>query len=52
MAPPILAIRAPLFYGTMPAWSDALYLVVAAVVSLGLGAWVFSRLDDRLAVEL
>ena len=25
---------------------------VAAVVSLGLGAWVFSRLDDRLAVEL
>jgi lipopolysaccharide transport system permease protein len=52
MAPPILAIRAPLFYGTMPAWGDALYLVVAAVVSLGLGAWVFSRLDDRLAVEL
>jgi lipopolysaccharide transport system permease protein len=52
MAPPIIAIRAPLFYGTMPDWKDALYLVVAAVVSLGLGAWVFSRLDDRLAVEL
>ncbi len=36
----------------MPAWSDTLYLAVAAVVSLALGAWVFSRLDDRLAVEL
>ena len=52
MAPPIIAIRDPLFYGTMPDWKDALYLAAAAVVSLGLGAWVFSRLDDRLAVEL
>ncbi len=52
MAPPIIAIRAPLFYGTLPDWKDALYLVVAAAVSLGLGAWVFNRLDDRLAVEL
>ena len=26
--------------------------VVAAVVSLLLGAWVFRRLDDRIAVEL
>ena len=52
MAPPIIAIRAPLFYGTLPPLADTIYLVVAAVVSLGLGSWVFSRLDDRLAVEL
>lgn len=52
MAPPILAIRAPLFFGNLPTLGDTVYLVVAAAVSLGLGAWVFSRLDDRLAVEL
>jgi len=52
MAPPIIAIRAPLFDGTMPPWPDTVYLAAAAVVSLGLGAWVFSRLDDRLVVEL
>ena len=52
MAPPIIAIRAPLFDGTMPPWADTVYLAAAAVLSLGLGAWVFSRLDDRLVVEL
>ena len=29
-----------------------IYLVVAAVVALALGAFVFSRVDDRIAVEL
>lgn len=29
-----------------------IYLAVAAVVALVLGAWVFSRIDDRIAVEL
>jgi lipopolysaccharide transport system permease protein len=52
MAPPIIAIRAPLFDGTLPPLADTIYLVVAAAMSLGLGSWVFSRLDDRLAVEL
>jgi hypothetical protein len=29
-----------------------IYLVVAAVVALALGAFVFNRVDDRIAVEL
>jgi hypothetical protein len=29
-----------------------IYLVVATAISLGLGAFVFSRVDDRIAVEL
>ena len=31
---------------------DVIYLVVATVVSLALGALVFSRVDDRVAVEV
>ena len=31
---------------------DVLYLAVAAVVSLAVGAFVFTRVDDRIAVEL
>ena len=32
--------------------ATSLYLVVAAAFALALGAWVFSRVDDRIAVEL
>jgi ABC-type polysaccharide/polyol phosphate export permease len=52
VTPPIEAIRAPLWEGTLPAAGDVLYLCVAAVVALALGAWVFIRADDRIAVEL
>jgi ABC-2 type transport system permease protein len=52
LAPPINAIRATLFAHTAPTWGDSIYTVAAAVVSLLLGAWVFRRLDDRIAVEL
>jgi ABC-type polysaccharide/polyol phosphate export permease len=52
VAPPIDAVRDPLFFGVMPSLADALYTVVAAVVALALGAFVFSRVDDRIAVEL
>jgi len=31
---------------------DVVYSVAAAAISLGLGALVFRRIDDRLAVEL
>lgn len=51
MTPPILAIRAPLFFGELPALGDTLYLVGLAVVALALGAAVFSRVDDRIASE-
>jgi ABC-type polysaccharide/polyol phosphate export permease len=52
LSPAVEAIRAPLFLGTLPRWSDALYLVVASVVSLALGAVVFTRVDDQIAIEV
>jgi ABC-type polysaccharide/polyol phosphate export permease len=52
LTPPIYALRAPLFYGELPAASDVIYLVVAAGLSLVLGAFVFGRINDRIAVEL
>ncbi len=52
VTPPIEALRAPLFFGELPALADLLYLLGATVAALALGALVFSRVDDRIAVEL
>jgi ABC-type polysaccharide/polyol phosphate export permease len=52
LSPAVEAVRAPLFLGDLPRWSDALYLVVACAVSLALGAWVFNRVDDQIAIEV
>jgi ABC-type polysaccharide/polyol phosphate export permease len=52
MAPMVDAIRDPLYFGVWPSLGDSLYTCAAAVVSLGVGALVFRRLDDDLAVEL
>jgi homopolymeric O-antigen transport system permease protein len=52
VTPPIYALRAPLYEGRLPSSGDVTYLCVAAVVALALGAFVFSRVDDRIAVEL
>jgi ABC-type polysaccharide/polyol phosphate export permease len=52
ITPGIEAIRSVLFVGTLPNWRDVLYLVVAAAVSLALGAFVFSRVDDQIAIEV
>ena len=52
VAPAIDAIRDPLFFGELPRLVDVVYLCVAALVALALGAWAFSRVDDRMAVEL
>ena len=52
MAPMVEAIRDPIFFGELPAASDVIYSVGVALGSLALGAWVFSRLDDRLASSL
>lgn len=52
LTPPLYALRDPLFYGRLPHWTDVLYLVAAAAIALAFGAWVFSRVDDRIAVEL
>ena len=52
VTPPIEAVRDPLFFGVLPQAVDVVYLCVAATVALVLGAFVFSRVDDRIAVEL
>jgi ABC-type polysaccharide/polyol phosphate export permease len=52
LSPLVEALRAPLFYGRLPSLGDTLYTVVAALVALALGAYVFNRVDDQIAVEV
>jgi ABC-type polysaccharide/polyol phosphate export permease len=52
VTPPVSALRAVIWKGSLPAAADLIYLVVETAVALGLGAWVFNRVDDRIAVEL
>jgi lipopolysaccharide transport system permease protein len=52
LTPAIEAVRDPLFFGRLPAAGDAVYLLVSALLALVLGAFVFSRVDDRVAVEV
>jgi lipopolysaccharide transport system permease protein len=52
LSPMIEALRAPLFYGDLPTLGDTVYSVVAALVALALGAYVFNRVDDQIAVEV
>ena len=52
LTPPIEAMRSVLFFGDMPTLADSVYTVVAAGAALALGAYVFSRSDDRIAVEV
>ncbi|MHB8470111.1 MAG: ABC transporter permease [Gaiellaceae bacterium] len=52
LSPGIEAVRAPLFHGTMPFWGDVVYLALAAAAALTLGAWVFKRADDQIAIEV
>ncbi len=51
-APPIAAVRGALWSATGPRPADVIYLAVAAVAALALAAFVFARVDDRIAVEL
>ena len=52
VTPPLEAIRDPLFWGELPRAIDVIYLVAAAAASVALGAWVFRRVDDQIAVDL
>jgi len=52
IGPAVDAVRDPLFWGKLPNLGDMLYLIVAALIALTLGAFLFRRLDDRIAVEL
>lgn len=50
IAPFVEALRSVLYYGTTPSGGQMLYVVVAAVVGLGLGSTVFRRMQGDLAV--
>jgi lipopolysaccharide transport system permease protein len=52
LSPAVEAVRAPLFLGKLPHWTDALYLVAACAISLALGAFVFTQIDDQIAIEV
>jgi ABC-type polysaccharide/polyol phosphate export permease len=52
LSPAIEAVRAPLFAGTLPHWTDFLYLVIASTVALAVGALVFRSVDDQIAIEV
>jgi lipopolysaccharide transport system permease protein len=52
LAPAIQALRDPLFYGRLPRLADVVYVVVASLAALALGALVFRRVDDQIAVEV
>ena len=52
LTPPIEALRATLFYGDLPTLAQTVYVAVAAVLALAVGGWVFTRSDDRIAVEV
>ena len=52
VAPFVLAIRDPLFFGRLPHAGDVAYVIVAALVALVVAAAVFRRVDDQLAAHL
>lgn len=51
LTPPVEALRTPLFLGEAPSAGVVAYLLVETAVALGVGALVFSRVDDRIAAE-
>jgi ABC-type polysaccharide/polyol phosphate export permease len=52
LSPAVEAVRAPLFAGALPHWTDALYLGLACAIALGVGAVVFRSVDDQIAIEV
>lgn len=52
LTPPVEAMRSVLFSGELPGAPDTIYTAAAALVALVLGAWVFNRVDDRIATEV
>jgi lipopolysaccharide transport system permease protein len=52
VAPFMRSVRAILYEGALPSAGTLLYIVVAAVVSLGAGTLVFRRMQAELAVVL
>ena len=51
VTPAVEAYRAPLYAGELPSAGDTIYVCLAAIVALALGAFVFTSVDDRIASE-
>jgi ABC-type polysaccharide/polyol phosphate export permease len=51
LTPAIESYRTPLYAGELPGAANVIYLCVAALVALALGAYVFTSVDDRIASE-
>ena len=52
VAPLVIAIRDPLFFGQLPHLGDVIYVFVAGFIALAVAALIFRRLDDQLAAQL
>ena len=52
LSPAVQALRDPLFYGRLPRLWDVVYVAVASIAALALGALVFRSVDDQMAVEV
>lgn len=52
VAPFVLAIRDPIFFGRLPQLGDVVYVLGVAAVALVTAAAVFRRVDDQLAAQL
>jgi ABC-type polysaccharide/polyol phosphate export permease len=52
VTPPVYALRDTIWRGELPRAGDVIYLAAAALIALAVGAFVFTRVDDRIAVEL
>ena len=52
LSPMIEALRAPLFYGDLPSSVTPSTPSSPRSLALALGAYVFSRVDDQIAVEV
>ena len=52
VAPFVEGIRDPLFFGELPQLGDVVYMVVAGLAALALGALAAGRIDDQVAAAL
>lgn len=48
----VTVFRNLMYDNRLPAWDDMLYCLGAAVVSMAIGAWIFSKYQARIAEEL
>ncbi len=52
LSPFVIAVQDTLFFGRWPSLADSLYCLAVGCVALGMGLWVFKRLEGEMAVEL